>query len=236
MKPLLLVALLGAIAAPALAQSTILASWNFETGTISGTGTDFGPISAATGSGGASGHHAASAATWSSPAGNGSTHSFSVNNWATGDYFQLQTSATGYTGLMLTWDQTGSSTGPKDFELQYSTDGSSWTNFASYAVLINGSPNVAWSSTGTPNATFSYSYDLSSVTALNNAATVYFRLTDLDTTSIGNATVASGGTDRLDNFVVTATAIPEPGAFAAAVGLAGLTLALRRKSRRVIVA
>ena len=46
--------------------------------------------------------------------------------------------------------------------------------------------------------------DLSGVADLNNASTVYIRLVDNSTTSIGNGTVGTAGTDRVDNFIVNA--------------------------------
>jgi hypothetical protein len=49
-----------------------------------------------------------------------------------------------------------------------------------------------------------YSYDLNSVTALNNASAIYFRLTD--TTSPGGGS----GTDRNDNFTISGDLIPVP--------------------------
>ena len=63
-------------------------------------------------------------AVWSNPAGNGSAKSLSSNNWATGDYYQftLTISDSEFSGLGLSvyrFDQTGSNTGPKDFQLSY---------------------------------------------------------------------------------------------------------------------
>lgn len=215
-------AVLAAGSVPAFAQTT-LANWNFDSSTISGSSTNFGPITADFGVGAASGHHAAGATTWSTPVGNGSAKSFSSNTWAAGDYYQFQTSSTGQNGLMVSWDQFGSSTGPKDFQLQVSTDGLSFTNFASYAVL--GTP--AWSSGGSRNSAFTYSYDLSSLTNLDNQASVYFRLIDLTTGSIGGGTVATTGTGRVDNFSITA--IPEPSTYAVMIALAGFAFVICRR-------
>jgi hypothetical protein len=215
-------AILASGSATAFAQTT-LASWGFDTATISGTSVAFGPISADTGSGSAMGSHASSATVWSSPAGNGSAKSFSSNNWGVGDYYQFQTSSVGDSGIAISWDQYGSSTGPKDFTLQYSSNGSSWTNYASYCVL--GTP--AWSTAGSRNNVFTFSYNLSSVTGLDNQSTISFRLTDADTTSVSGGTVGTSGTDRVDNYTVTA--IPEPSAYALLVGLGGFALVLLRR-------
>ena len=53
---------------------------------------------------------------------------------------------------------------------------------ASYTVLANAAPNPTWTSS-TYNSQYLFYYDLSAVTALNNANNVYFRLTDASTTS-----------------------------------------------------
>src|SRR5882724_206108 len=100
-----------------IAQAQIAAQWTFESsfGSITGTSTTLGGLSPETGAGTASGVHA-SAATWSSPAGNGSAHSFSVNTWAVGDYFQFQTSTLGLNNILVSFDQTSSGTGPRDFK------------------------------------------------------------------------------------------------------------------------
>jgi hypothetical protein len=227
-------AMLAAGSVPAFAQS-VLSTWNFDTATISGSAANFGPIAADIGSGSASGHHASAAATWSSPVGNGSAKSFSVNTWAVGDYFQFQTSTAGFSGIDLSWDQTGSGTGPKDFGLFYSTDGTNFTQFwANYSVALNGTPNTAWTGSGTRNSFYTFNYDLSSVAAINNVGSVTFRLVDSATAAIGGGSSASGGTDRVDNFSITA--IPEPSTYALFAGLAGLTVAALRRRRLAIMA
>ena len=74
-------------------------------------------------------------------------------------------------------------------------------------------------------------YDLDSFSDINNAASVLFRITDMDTTSINNGTVATAGTDRIDNFSVFTTPVPEPSAVAFGIlgGLAGLVVWKRKK-------
>src|SRR5260221_7300627 len=68
-------------------QAQVITKWTFE----STVPTNAGPFSAEIGAGFASGLHAG-AAVYSSPSGNGSTHSYSANTWAIGDYWQFQTS------------------------------------------------------------------------------------------------------------------------------------------------
>ena len=223
---LLALTLLAAGTVPAfavvLAPSPTLDLWTFETSQP----TTSGPLAPETGSGTAlSYHHAGTSTTYSSPAGNGSAHSFSSNTWTNGDYYQFQVGTLGFSSLDVSFDQTSSSTGPLNFKFQYSTDGMSFTDFANYSVLVNATPNSPWSTTGSRNAAYSFNYDLSSVASLLNQSAVYFRLVDTSTAS------ANSGTDRVDNFSVAA--IPEPSTCALFVGLAGFAVALwHRKARR----
>ncbi len=136
--------------------------------------------------------------------GNGSPNSWSVNHWAVGDYFQFQVSTLGIAGIQLAWDQNGSATGPRDFVLQYSTNGTSFTQFGSQYSLP--SPVHTWSNS-TFDAACHFSVNLSSVTAPDNVASVYFRLVDNSTTSINGGTVGTTGTGRVDNFLVTRAAV-----------------------------
>lgn len=205
--------------------SAQIAQWTFESSfaSIAGTSTTLGGLAPEIGTGVASGTHA-SASAWSSPSGNGSAHSFSVNTWAVGDYFQFSLSTVGSSGIGVSFDQTGSNTGPKAFDLAYSTDGSTFTTFGSYS-LVNGS----WSAGSPTLLPTSFSFDLSAITALNNAPSVYFRLIDTSTTSINGSTVAAGGTSRVDNFTVSV--VPEPSSvLLGLLGAAGLVITRRRKA------
>ncbi len=220
-----------ALAATALAaftfsaQAATVVQWDFQIPPADLNNSAVSPsVAAAIGTGTASGVHASADTDWSTPAGNGSSDSFSSNTWAVGDYWQFSFSTTGYTGLMLSFDQTGSGTGPKDFTLAYSTNGSSFTSFATYAL-----PAVTWNAT-TANPASTFTMDLSAVTALNNQATVFVRLVDASTTSIGLGVVAAGGTDRVDNFTVNLTPVPEADTAAMlAAGLAALAFMARRR-------
>jgi len=212
-------ALFAAGSVPAFAQT--IASWTFETSVP----VTAGPLAPEVGVGSALGFHAG-ASTYSSPVGDGSAHSFSSTTWATGDYYQFQVSTIGQSGISLSWDQTSSNTGPKDFKLAYSTNGTTFTDVASYAVLANGSPNVAWSS-GTYQSAFHLNYSLSA--AVDNQSAVYFRLIDTSTVSANGGVVQAGGTDRVDNFTVAA--IPEPPTYALLLGSAGFAGVLLRRRR-----
>lgn len=219
MKPisLLSAALLLALVNSASAQT--IAQWTFETSIP----TSAGPFSPEIGAGSALGFHAG-ASVYSNPAGNGSAESFSSTNWAIGDYYQFNLGTVGYSGIKVSFDQTSSSSGPRDFNLTYSTDGVNFSLIGSYQVLANGAaPNSSWNSS-TYQSAYTFSYDLSAIPAVDNAASLTFRLVNTSTFSANGATVAFGGTDRVDNFTVSV--VPEPTGLLA---LGGLILVAARK-------
>jgi PEP-CTERM motif len=218
------------------ASAAIISQWTFEAGTSgnppSATGTDITGISPATGPGVASGHHASPNTVWDNPAGNGSAESFSSNTWAVDDYYQFQTSTTGLSGIGLSFSQTSSSTGPRDFKIQYSTNGTTFTDAgANYVVLQNGSPNPSWSA-GTPQPAYNFNFNFAANTALNNQATLYFRLVDTSTVSAGGGTVGAGGTSRVDN-VTAVDGIPEPATMSLLALASVVALGVSRRCRRL---
>jgi hypothetical protein len=196
------------------ARAAVISQWTFEAGTAgnppAANGTDISGVSPSTGAGTASGHHASSATVWDNPSGNGSAESMSSNNWAVDDYYQFQTSTVGSTKIGLALDHTSSNTGPRDFKIQYSTTGvgAYIDTGRTYSVLANAAPNPTWGPT--PQPVHSYKFDLSSIAALNNQASLFLRLVNTTTVSASGATVASGGTSRLDN-VTFSNNVPEPG-------------------------
>lgn len=207
----------------AVANADILANWTFEVSvpTTAGPHTAEGGINASgsQATGGTNG-------VYSNPVGNGSVESFSSTAWDVGDYYQFTTSTIGYNSISIGWDQTASNTGPRDFNLQYSTDGTTFFNIgATYSVLANAAPNPVWSSgSGSPI----YSFLQNAPAALNNQATVWFRMTQANTISANGGVVASGGTNRVDNIIINGTVVPAP-ASVALVGLAGLVAGRRRR-------
>jgi PEP-CTERM motif len=190
-----------------------------------------GPFSPEVSSGSASISGLASGAVVSSPPGNGSAHSFSANNWLAGSEFGFQVSTLAFDNITVSYDQTSSNTGPGKYNFEYSVDGGAPVIVSpNYTVLANASPNTAWSSGGVRQSNFTFTCDLSADLDLDNATTVDFLILDAGTTSANGGTVAPAGTDRIDNFTVTATAVPEPTTLALS-GFGGLfsMFVLRRK-------
>jgi hypothetical protein len=214
-------------AAAAANGSVVLANWTFEVSlpTTAGPHTAEAGVFAATSQ--ASAFHAG-ASTYGAVVGNGSARSFSSNNWQVGDYYQFTTSSTGYDSITFQWDHTSSGTGPRDFQLFVSNDGSNFTQIgATFAVLVNGAPNPAWSS-GTYQAVFTFPAQSAPALA-DNQASLTFRLVNSSTVSANGGTVASGGTSRVDNIVISGNLIPAPSSVAL-LGLAGLLAGRRRRA------
>jgi hypothetical protein len=197
----LLSCLAATLLASPVALADTIAKWTFETNQPAGSpgaGVWITNIAAEIGAGTAAGWHAGNA-TYSSVTGNGSAKAFSSQVWGAGDFYQFTVSAIGFKNLSLAFDITRSATGPGTFALQYSTNGATFTPFGTtFLILTNGTGFPSWNTTTTYSA-YAVSFDLSSVTALNNAPVIYFRLVDdTDPTS-------SSGTLRVDNFLVSGT-------------------------------
>lgn len=228
--------LITAFAASSLSShAAIITGWDFENAPadLSNSAASFtfasnlGPNS-----GTASGLHASALTDWTTPAGNGSANAFSSNEWAIGDYYQFTLSTVGFTQVYVSFSQTGSNTGPRDFELQYSTSGvgGPFVDFATYAVS-----NDSWNS-GTPNPISFESFDLTAIGALAGNTDVVFRIVADSATAINGSPVATGGTGRVDNFIVSDAAIdppiPEPGTALTLISGLGVLGLLRRRSVR----
>lgn len=224
------VAILAAVLS-APAHAVVLAGWTFETNTPPLTsGATSGPaVSAETGTrpGTLGGVHS-TAATWNTPFGNGSENSYAADTWTAGDYFQFSSSSTGHENVTVSLDQIGANGSPRDFQFSYSIDGTNFVNFgATYQVELNAPVNIAWDNE-VATALTTYTFDLSGISALDDAAAIYFRISQVGTTSVNGTTVTASGFSRIDNVVINGTAIvPEPAT--ALLGIAGLLGFLRRR-------
>lgn len=195
--------------------SVVLANWTFETSVPTTAGPHEAEHGLFAASSFASASHASGAVTYSNPVGNGSSESFSSNNWAIGDYYQFTTSTTGYQSITVEWAQTRSGTGPEDFDLQWSTDGVNFTSILSYQV-----GTTSWSSgTHQPGSVFG---PIALSSDLNDQGIIYIRMTATSAPS------GAGGTNRIDDIVISGSVIPTPGVLAL-LGVAGLVGARRRR-------
>jgi MYXO-CTERM domain-containing protein len=217
-----------AVALVSSADGAMIAGWSITTAFPTGTGNvptgqtysvgaaDQGEATAGTV---LSSYHTLAAATYTSPAGNGSQYAFSSNNWSIGDYYEARVSTANFSNISVSWDQARSSTGPASFELIFSIDGgTSWTTVSAYTVLQSGGGGApgTWSST-TYNSLYTNSFTLAGA---EDAGLLIIRF---------RSTVAgaSTGSNRIDNVFVYSGAVPAPGAMAL-LAVAGLASRRRR--------
>jgi hypothetical protein len=119
----------------------------------------------------------------------------------------FQVSTVGFTDITVSWAQRGTATGFASRQFDYSTDGSTWTNFAT----DSGALSATW---------VTESYDLSSVDSIEEQGSVYFRI-------VLDGATGTSGNNRFDNLTVQA--VPEP--TAVLLGSLGLLGILRRRRR-----
>jgi hypothetical protein len=198
-------------------SNTSMIITNTVTATASYTGMSSPTVLADSGAGSAYGVHASASAVFSEPAGNGSPRSFNSTVWTTGDYYEFNIATVGFTNLLLSFDTYSTSAGPQAMSLLYSTDGTNFSSVGTYA------PSLATFSSSTSATNLSVSFDLSSITGLNNAPVADFRLEEIDSAT------ATYGLNRVDNFIVSGTAVPEPASLSLLTAAGGLMLSRRRR-------
>jgi hypothetical protein len=125
------------------------------------------------------------------------------NNGAT---IIIQVDLTSLSNPILSFAAQRSNTGFNSNQVAYSVDGTSYTDFGSPF-----NPGTSFGSTV-------YSFDFSSVNALDGDSSVYFKITL-------NGATSNSGNMRIDNVQINA--IPEPGA--ALLGSLGMLCLLRRR-------
>lgn len=137
-----------------------------------------------------------------------------INN---GRSIQFGVSTIDFASIMLSYATQRSSTGFTTQALSYSTNGADFTNFGS--------------NTSIPTSFGLASFDLSSVAAVENQASVTFRLT-----FTGGSTTSATGNNRLDNIQLNATAVPEASATLVAAALFGFGCFRRGRRRQTVSA
>ena len=185
---------------------TSLASWTFETSLPSNSG----PYAPETGTQTATAEarcvHVSSSTAYAANQGNGSAKSFWANTWAVGDYYEFRISTLGLTGIQLSFDQTSSSGGPRDFKISYSINGGgTFSDLITYTVPVSDGAAIVWYPTPV-NPASSLSFDLSSFGALNNQSSLILRLVCASSTTLTGGSLSSSGSSRVDNVLVSASA------------------------------
>lgn len=216
-------ALLAALALLSLhltARAALLASFTLE----HSQPTSFGPFPAESGlhaaTSFASISHADALATHSIPTGNGSHNAWSSNFWRLNDAYLFHTSSSGFESLTISFDQTRSSTGPRNFRLDFTLDGTLWTPITTYVVSA-----LPWSPTTWLPASSFGPFPLP--TLADNQPSLTLRLLNTTTGS------APSGTNTIDNIHLSATPIqpiPEPTTPLTLLAAASLTTLSRRRN------
>lgn len=198
------------------AVNDVIAQWTYEANTpADAMDTLAGPsvlaeAGAQAGTASMAGLHVDATTDWTTPVGNGSANSYSANGWGVGDYLQFQMSTTGFTDIGINFTSASSSTGPKDFKIEYATSeaGPYTPTNVEYTNQVSTNP-VSWSGNANfyhPN--FDKYVDLSSIDAIENQATLFFRFTQTSAAAAGGGTPAATGTSRIDNISFLGAYVP----------------------------
>ena len=116
--------------------------------------------------------------------------------WNSGEdskYWLVSFNSTRYRDLKLDFRMRSSGTGPRDFKLQYSTDGDLWIDVNDSLIAVGNNINV------TAQESF-FSFFLPA--AINNQATVFLRCIMFSNTSANGGVVAAGGINQINNVRV----------------------------------
>lgn len=163
------------------------------------------------------------ARSWRVRGGPGQANGWSSNAPLHSQGAQFNVPTVGFTGISISFDLYVTDRGPRDWQVQYTTDGSAWTNLGS-----SGSASVGGDRWYNSNA-----YDLSAVTAVDNNPAFGIRV--VSTYGAGTTQYFAADNGPMSNTsgnwrfdMVTITAVPSPTA-AALLSVAGLMASRRRR-------
>jgi hypothetical protein len=133
---------------------------------------------------------------WVAGSGGGGTFAPNSNMWtAAGDkYWQTVLNTTGYANLLLSSRQQSSNTGPRNFQVEYSLNGSTWTAVPGAAIVVANNFNSGVLT------------NIALPAACNNQPTLYLRWLQVGTTAVNGSPVAGAGTNRIDDIRITGAA------------------------------
>jgi hypothetical protein len=128
-----------------------------------------------------------------------SSFAMSSNLWTDGSgvkAWYTSFTTTGYQGIKLSSVQRSSSTGPRDFKVQYRIAGMSWTDVPGAVV------------TAADNFTSGALNNTQLPALCNNQGVVYLRWIMTSNTSVSESTVVNAGTSRIDNVIIKGSTLP----------------------------
>jgi hypothetical protein len=119
----------------------------------------------------------------------------SSSNWAGGEdgskYWQTMISTENLSSLLLSSKQLGSGTGPRDWQIEVSTNGADWSAVAGSAITVAN------------NWTSGVLTDLELPVSVNNQPEVYIRWVMTSSVNVSGGAVSAAGTSRLDDVIIT---------------------------------
>lgn len=119
----------------------------------------------------------------------------SSSSWVGGEdgskYWVTVISTESLSSLLLSSKQLGSGTGPRDWQIEVSTNGADWSAVAGSAITVANN----WTSGVLTN--------LELPATINNQLQVYIRWVMTSNVSVSGATVAVTGTSRMDDVIIT---------------------------------
>lgn len=145
-----------------------------------------------------------STGTVSYTAGSGGTGTYAIRNtgWDSGNdtkAWQIEFSTLGYNTITLSSKQRSSSTGPKEFKVQYKTTGASWIDIPSSNITV------------ADNFTSGVLNNLALPAETDNQPSVSVRWVMRSNTPVSSGTsVVSGGASRIDDIVVNGKKMDSP--------------------------
>ena len=132
--------------------------------------------------------------------GSGGPGTYSTNNinWDNGQnlkYWQISISTQGYKNLNLSSKQYSSNTGPRDFKIQYSTNGSIWSDAGITITLA-------------ANFTKGVLNEFNLPIQCNDQPMVYIRWMMNSNTAVNGSNVGSTGSNRIDDILIKGCLMP----------------------------
>lgn len=109
-------------------------------------------------------------------------------------YWLATMSSKGFKNLKMTFSTRSSATGPRDFKIQYSTNGTTWYDANNPSYTIGSALNLADPAS---------QYAKSLPDGASNANLLYVRWLLASNTSANGGTIGSGGTNTINNIIIT---------------------------------
>ena len=129
------------------------------------------------------------------PTGWYSTNNTQWNNGQNQKYWQISISTLGYGHLKLSSNQQSSNSGPRDFKILFSNDGSSWSDPGIEILVMN-------------DATTGVLNDVSLPSNCDNQPALYIRWLMTSNSPVSGKTINIGGTSRIDDIIIDGCLLP----------------------------